>query len=443
MNKSNTLKFIPFWLISRRRYFSLIALDAIIIFVVFLRNFGISNINLPALILFEIFWILISYSMGCYSTRNINSIEILKRHIKKITIFTLFIFIVYLIYKFLKFQNFNNINYIPFQIITVSFLFQIILNKIIVQNFEKEKLSLFIGNKLSFNQIKKELNNSRINANLIFYDSNFDLVTDKDFEGLVIDDNFYLSSNLEKKLKYKVSKSRFKVLSKLNWTLYILQRIPNVVINDNTTLKTIRKFELQKFELGIKRVGDIIFSGILILVTFPIVSLAILFIKLEDKGPIFYSQIRTGFKSKKIRIWKLRTMYANSEDGEAKWAIKNDKRITKIGKILRKTRIDELPQLFSIIIGDMSLIGPRPERPEFDAILEKEIPNYLLRYKIKPGLSGWAQVNYTYGSSINDSEKKLSYDLFYLAQFSLWLDLLIFFKTINLVLNGKGSEPKK
>ena len=159
MIKSNTLKFIPAWLISRRRYFSLIALDAIIIFVVFLRNFGISNINLPALILFEIFWILISYSMGCYSTRNINSIEILKRHIKKITIFTLFIFIVYLIYKFLKFQNFNNINYIPFQIITVSFLFQIILNKIIVQNFEKEKLWLFIGNKLSFNQIKKELNN--------------------------------------------------------------------------------------------------------------------------------------------------------------------------------------------------------------------------------------------------------------------------------------------
>ena len=136
-------------------------------------------------------------------------------------------------------------------------------------------------------------------------------------------------------------------------------------------------------------------------------------------------------------------MYVNSEDGEAKWAIKNDKRITKFGKILRKTRIDELPQLFSIIKGDMSLIGPRPERPEFDAILEKEISNYSLRYTLKPGLSGWAQVNYTYGSSINDAEKKLSYDLFYLTQFSIWIDLLIFFKTINLVLNGKGSEPEK
>ena len=380
--------------------------------------------------------------MGCYSTRNINSVEILKRHIKKITIFTLFIFIIYLIYKFLKFQNFNNINYIPFQIITISFLGQIILNKIIVQNFEKEKVWLFMGNQFSFKEIKQELDNSRINAKLIFYDSNLDLINGNIFEGLVLDDNYYLSSKLEKILENKLS-IRFKVLSKFDWSLFILQRIPNSVLNEIFFIKAIKQFEYQKFELAIKRIADIIFSGILIFLTLPIVALAIIFIKLEDKGPIFYSQIRTGLKNKKIRIWKLRTMYANSEDGEAKWAMKDDKRITRVGKILRKTRIDELPQLFSIIIGEMSLIGPRPERPEFDAILENEIPNYSLRYAIKPGLSGWAQVNYTYGSSINDAEKKLSYDLFYLAQFSIWIDLLIFFKTINLVLNGEGSEPKK
>ena len=380
--------------------------------------------------------------MGCYSTRNINSIEIFKSHVKKIAIFTIFIFIIYLIYKFLKFQNFNNINYIPFQIITISFLGQILLNKIIVQNYEKEKLWLFLGNKLSFRQIKEELNNSRINAKLVFFDSNLNFIKNNIYEGLVIDDNYSLSSKLEKKLKDNLS-IKSQVISKSDWSLLILQRIPNLVINGKISLKKIRKFQFKKVELGIKRIADIIFSGILIFLTLPLVTLAIIFIKLEDRGPIFYSQIRTGLKSKKIRIWKLRTMYANSEDGEAKWAIKNDKRITKIGKVLRKTRIDELPQLFSIIIGDMSLIGPRPERPEFDAILKKEIPNYLLRYEIKPGLSGWAQVNYTYGSSINDAEKKLSYDLFYLAQFSIWIDLLIFFKTINLVLCGKGSEPKK
>ena len=121
-------------------------------------------------------------------------------------------------------------------------------------------------------------------------------------------------------------------------------------------------------------------------------------------------------------------MYKNSETVSAKWAVKNDKRITKIGKLLRRTRIDELPQLFSIILGKMSLIGPRPERPEFDTLLEKNIPNYQLRYKIKPGLSGWAQVNYNYGSSIEDAAKKLSYDLFYISQFSIWMDFLIFLK---------------
>ena len=213
--------------------------------------------------------------------------------------------------------------------------------------------------------------------------------------------------------------------------------------NEFFFIKAIKQFEYQKFELLIKRIADIIFSGILIFLTLPIVTLAIVFIKLEDKGPIFYSQIRTGLKNKKIRIWKLRTMYANSEDGEAKWAIKDDKRITRIGKILRKTRIDELPQLFSIIIGEMSLIGPRPERPELDDKLSTKIMYYNYRYLVKPGLSGWAQVNYPYGASVEDSEKKFSYDLFYMKNFSIWLDILIFFKTMKLIFNAKGATPKK
>ena len=118
------------------------------------------------------------------------------------------------------------------------------------------------------------------------------------------------------------------------------------------------------------------------LITFPIVFLAILFIKLEDNGQIFYSQIRTGLNFKKIRIWKLRTMYTNSEEGEAKWATKDDKRITKIGKFLRKTRIDELPQLINVLKGEMSLIGPRPERPEIDKELSFQIPCYNIRYLV-------------------------------------------------------------
>ena len=134
-------------------------------------------------------------------------------------------------------------------------------------------------------------------------------------------------------------------------------------------------------------------------------------------------------------------MNSKAENGKAKWASLNDKRVTKVGDFLRKSRLDELPQLICVIRGQMSLIGPRPEREVFDKKLKKIIPFYSSRYFIKPGLSGWAQVNYPYGASIDDSKKKLSYDLYYLRNFSTWLDFLIFFKTIRLVFLRRGSSP--
>ena len=134
-------------------------------------------------------------------------------------------------------------------------------------------------------------------------------------------------------------------------------------------------------------------------------------------------------------------MHYDAEKGIPQWSNKSDSRITWIGKLLRKTRLDELPQLICVIKGDMSLIGPRPERELIDMRLRKYIPYYDYRYLIKPGLSGWAQVNYPYGSSIEDSKKKTSYDLYYLRNFSIWLDFLIMFKTIRLVLLRRGSNP--
>ena len=135
-------------------------------------------------------------------------------------------------------------------------------------------------------------------------------------------------------------------------------------------------------------------------------------------------------------------MKSNAEKDGFKWSSKNDTRITKIGFWLRITRIDELPQLLSVIKGDMSLIGPRPERPEFDEILAKEIPNYKLRYLVRPGLSGWAQVNYPYGASIQDTKMKFSYDIYYIKNLSNFFDLLILLETIRLVFNFRGSQPK-
>ena len=163
---------------------------------------------------------------------------------------------------------------------------------------------------------------------------------------------------------------------------------------------------------------------------------------MEDKGPVFYSQERTGLYGKNFKIVKLRSMKINSEKEGPVWAKLKDPRITKVGKFLRKSRIDELPQLWSVVKGEMSLIGPRPERPEIEEFLVKEIPFYNYRNTIRPGLSGWAQVNYRYGSSIQDSKRKFSYEVFYLRNYSFLLDFLIFFKTLKLVINMEGSNPR-
>ncbi|MDC3167796.1 sugar transferase [Prochlorococcus sp. AH-716-D22] len=189
--------------------------------------------------------------------------------------------------------------------------------------------------------------------------------------------------------------------------------------------------------------ADIILSILIIIFTLPLLIFFSIFIFVEDFGPILYFQKRVGKNGNTFTICKLRTMRTNAELKGAQWSKKEDIRITSIGKFLRSTRIDELPQLFSVLIGDMSLIGPRPERPEMDLILKEKIPFYDLRYLVKPGLSGWAQVNFPYGSSIQDSESKLTYDFFYIKKFSFWLDLLIFFKTIRLVSRREGALPLK
>ena len=173
----------------------------------------------------------------------------------------------------------------------------------------------------------------------------------------------------------------------------------------------------ETFQSRLKRAGDVVVALLLLIITIPLLLISALLIKISDGGPIFYCQIRTGLRAKTFRLWKLRTMRIDAEQAGAQWSSRSDSRITKIGFILRSTRIDELPQLWCVLTGTMSLIGPRPERPEFDKQLTRKIRYYHLRYLIRPGLSGWAQVNYPYGASIDDSANKLSYDLYYLRNF--------------------------
>ncbi|WP_186500876.1 sugar transferase [Synechococcus sp. A15-60] len=188
----------------------------------------------------------------------------------------------------------------------------------------------------------------------------------------------------------------------------------------------------------LKRMADLVVALVLLLLTAPFIAVAALLIWLEDRGPIFYSQQRSGWLGRPFTVLKLRTMSVQPADAPAEWTLVGDQRITAIGGVLRRVRLDELPQLLNVLNGEMSLIGPRPERPELEHQLERSIPHYRKRHWMRPGLSGWAQVCAPYASSIEDSDLKLSYDLYYLRHFSTWLDLVILFRTIKTVLKAGG-----
>ena len=188
----------------------------------------------------------------------------------------------------------------------------------------------------------------------------------------------------------------------------------------------------------LKRLADLLVAAALLLLTAPFVGLAALLIWLEDRGPVFYSQQRSGWLGRPFMVLKLRTMREQPNHDQTLWTQPGDLRITSVGHWLRRLRLDELPQLLNVLYGEMSLIGPRPERPELELDLERHIPHYRKRHWMRPGLSGWAQVCAPYASSIEDSDLKLSYDLYYLRHFSTWLDLVILLRTIKTVLKAGG-----
>jgi len=195
---------------------------------------------------------------------------------------------------------------------------------------------------------------------------------------------------------------------------------------------------LFSLERQLKRVADLLVAAALLTLTSPLLLLAALLIWLEDRGPVFYVQQRSGWLGRTFQVFKLRTMQVDPSDAPPAWTMPGDQRITRVGLWLRRLRLDELPQLINVLSGDMSLIGPRPERPEFEQELEARIPHYRKRHWMRPGLSGWAQVCAPYAASVEDSELKLSYDLYYLKHFSTWLDLIILFRTIKTVLKAGG-----
>ena len=188
-----------------------------------------------------------------------------------------------------------------------------------------------------------------------------------------------------------------------------------------------------------KRATDICASVLLLVLCAPLMLVAALLIVLESGFPVLYRQERVGQAGKVFRIIKFRSMRVDAEgDGTPRWAASDDARVTRVGKIIRKLRIDELPQLVNVLKGEMSLVGPRPERPYFVEQLQRAIPFYAARHGVKPGITGWAQVRFRYGASIDDAGKKLQYDLYYVKNHSLLLDFIVLVETIGIVLLGKG-----
>lgn len=191
----------------------------------------------------------------------------------------------------------------------------------------------------------------------------------------------------------------------------------------------------------LKRVVDFVISFAFLVVMLPVILAAMLAIKLDSPGPVFYRQERVGLNGKTFKVWKFRSMRCDSEqDGIPRWATVADDRVTRVGHFIRMVRIDEIPQIINVLAGDMSFIGPRPERPFFVEELHRQIPYYGLRHRVKPGITGWAQVNYPYGASIEDAKRKLAYDLYYVKRNEVFLDFTILIQTVRVILFAQGAR---
>ena len=263
--------------------------------------------------------------------------------------------------------------------------------------------------------------------------------TKQSWSGVLIDDTEQVLSDEMIRELMDMRLRGIYVYSLAGFCEHFWQKIPPSYIQDDWFAFT-SGFSIlhNRINVKLKQVVDFLAAALLLIITLPLTVLTAIAIKIDSPGPIFYSQVRTGLNSKKFKVYKFRSMYQNAEQMGVQWAQEKDPRITKIGRLLRLTRMDELPQLWNILKGEMSLVGPRPERPEFDAQLRKEIPYYDVRYLVKPGITGWAQVCYPYGASIEDAYQKVAYDLYYIKNYSLLLDAAIALKTVRVILLGKG-----
>ena len=450
------------WIISRRRVLIGSFLDYFInIFIynyVFNKEIGSYPSQLVSIAL-GFSWIIISYVLGRYiKISNITLISFTKAAIKVI-IMLIFCNLIYLVINWLvpltfywdtpEFSSYlsrelsNLFIRLSTYIAIVSLFIQYFFSVITYNIYNQKKVWIFYGTKDKFNEIMKEIGGLKKDLVLSWHSNkdNLEGINIQNTKGIIIGNlNDLNKRNLE--IIFKLKLKGVVVEGLLSWFEKEFHRMPtNIIENKYQLIEKLKSIE-DSYQLRTKRIGDLLVSTFLVMITSPLFILISILIWAEDNGPIFYTQTRTGLNGNLFKIIKFRSMKIDAEKYGVQWSTQRDPRITFIGKIIRSLRLDELPQLFCVIKGTMSLIGPRPERPEIENELLKNIPYYNCRNILRPGISGWAQVNYPYGASVLDTKKKLSFDIYYISHFSILFDLLIFFKTLRLVLNAKGSTPQ-
>ncbi len=305
----------------------------------------------------------------------------------------------------------------------------------------KRQAWLFIGAADDYEKLRADL--QRVDFGGFLEHRNFSLSSTELFSLLAQDwTGVVVGPHAPKDLNNHLMKARLKGLSLLSLQSFYefhCGKIPVHSLDDAWFAFTEGFFILHSpMSVRMKRVTDIVLSIVFMIIALPIMLITIVLVRLESRGSVFFKQKRVGISGKSFTMWKVRSMCHDAEKEGAQWAAAKDVRVTRIGRVIRKTRIDELPQLWNILIGDMSFVGPRPERPEFTSRLAERIPFYDFRHLVKPGLTGWAQVMYPYGASEEDAREKLQYELFYIKNYSFDLDLEIVFRTVTVVLFGAG-----
>lgn len=420
----------------RKNYLALFWILTIVVYFVGLiiinRGLGFRNIGIFGVAL-------ISYYVG-----NIYNISAGKYRLRDMAVVCIINFIFASVANLLKIFTF----YEAIALFGIIAMFQIVFRYIIIVGVVERQRIMFIGENDYTQDLLESIKNDEQYRFIDHYkniqkkDYGYDILKICDLKKIDIIVDFSENLLVNPKIVDKLLKNKLKGLQYYNY-LEFYEMYENKLPVSHLSPKWFLEntgFEIyhNNFNLKAKRILDIIFALLIGICVIPIMIIAAIIIKLESKGPIFFIQERIGEGNKPFKIVKFRSMTTDAEKDGPKWATKNDNRVTKFGKFMRLTRVDELPQLWNVLKGEMSFVGPRPEREFFIKQLEKEIMYYNLRHTVKPGLTGWAQVMYPYGASIEDAYRKLQYDLYYIKNHDILFDMKILLKTITIVIFGKG-----